>query len=97
MPREIDPARATPVVETDHEGDLMVKNGAVRFDPDAATWVYMGIAVPGADPSKPVWQIRRAHYSGANIDYWEWPQDANGRASNGYDFVWNSRVGYTYS
>ena len=60
--------------------------------------IYKGFARPGSSTSAPVWQIAFLTYDGSNnLLSIQWPQDANGNASNDYEFIWANRASYTYS
>ncbi len=60
--------------------------------------IYKGFARTGALTSAAVWQIAFLTYDGAgNLLTITWPQDANGHASNDYQFVWDNRATYVYS
>jgi hypothetical protein len=60
--------------------------------------IYKGFARPGASTSAAVWQIAFLTYDGSNnLLSIQWPQDANGHASNDYQFIWANRASYTYS
>lgn len=60
--------------------------------------IYKGFARPGADTSAAVWQIAFLTYDGNNnVTAIQWPQNANGAASNDYAFVWDDRATLTYS
>jgi hypothetical protein len=60
--------------------------------------IYAGFARPGSSTSAGVWQIFKMSYDGSNnLLTITWPQDANGNASNDYQFIWANRASYTYS
>ena len=60
--------------------------------------IYKGFARPGASTSAAVWQIAFLTYDGSNnLLSIQWPEDANGKASNDFEFVWANRASYTYS
>ena len=60
--------------------------------------IYKGFARPGAAEDAPVWQLAKLAYDGSdNLLSIKWPQDANGKACNDYQFQWSARAGYTYS
>lgn len=60
--------------------------------------IYKGFARPGSVTTDPVWQIAKCTYDGShNLLTITWPQDANGHASNDYQFQWSQRGTYTYS
>lgn len=59
--------------------------------------IYRGFAKPGTATSATGWQIAKLTYSGANITSITWPQNSLSKASSLYEFVWDSRAGYTYS
>jgi hypothetical protein len=60
--------------------------------------IYKGFARTGALTSAAVWQIAFLTYDGSNnLISITWPQDANGNASNDYEFIWDNRATLTYS
>lgn len=60
--------------------------------------IYIGRAKVGSSTGDAVWQIQFVTYDGNNaVTSVEWPQNASGKASAEYEFVWTSRAGYTYS
>ena len=60
--------------------------------------IYKGLAKPGSSTALAVWQIAKLAYdANGNLLSITWPQNANGVASSDYNFVWDSRITYTYS
>ncbi len=60
--------------------------------------IYRGFARPGAATSAAVWQLAKMTYDMSNnLLTIQWPQDANGNASNDYEFIWDNHASYTYS
>lgn len=60
--------------------------------------IYKGLARPGASSSAAVWQIALLTYDMSNnLTSITWPHDANGKANNDFQFIWDNRSGYTYS
>lgn len=57
--------------------------------------IYAAFALPGADTSKRVWQIKLLTYVSTNLTEVQWPL-LNGVASTSYEFAWNDRATYTY-
>jgi YD repeat-containing protein len=56
------------------------------------------LAKPGSSTALAVWQIAKLAYdANDNLLSITWPQNANGVASSDYNFVWDSRITYTYS
>lgn len=92
MGRPVDAARAVAVAETDQDGILLIKNPALEFDPDADTWIYMGVGEAGADPSKPVWKIAQATRNGSGVVTRVKWADGDAEADN----VWDNRAALTY-
>lgn len=96
------PARTRPLGQLDAN---------YRWDPDSFAdeafrgqydgnnnLIYKGVARPGADPSVAEWQICFLTYDGSdNLLSVTWPQNAQGVASQAYEFIWNNRATYTYS
>lgn len=77
----------------DNDGNLPVvfgtSNEAFRWDVDSTpNIVYLGYALPAADPSDPVWKIQIFDLSGKVSKL----ADGNGD----YDNVWDNRTGLTY-
>lgn len=59
--------------------------------------IYIGEARPGSSLASAVWQIKKIAYdANNNITSIKWPENTLGAASNDYQFIWNSRAGYTY-
>lgn len=59
--------------------------------------IYKAFARPGASTGSAVWQISKLTYDGSNnLLTITWPEDANGKASNDYEFTWTARATYTY-
>lgn len=60
--------------------------------------IYLGRAKVGTATSEAAWQIRFITYDGnEGITDVEWPENDEGNASAEFEFVWDSRAGYTYS
>lgn len=60
--------------------------------------IYLGRAKIGTLTSESKWQIMFLTYDASNnLLSIEWPQNGIGNASAEYEFVWDSRAGYTYS
>jgi hypothetical protein len=64
--------------------------------------IYKGFARPGAIDTRAVWQIAKLTYDASNnLLNIKWPQNATGKASSEYEFIWNdgvtSYLTYTYS
>lgn len=64
---------------------------AIRIDEASATVTYVGKSVTGAAEGSAVWQIQRLTESGADLTV-EW---ADG--DDGFDNIWTSRAGLSYS
>jgi hypothetical protein len=59
---------------------------------------FFGFARPGESTADAVWQIAKLAYGvGNTLISITWPKDANGNASNDYQFVWDDRAMYTYA
>ena len=58
--------------------------------------IFAGFALPGADTSEPVWQIKQLNYTTTNLTDILWPE-YNAKASREYLFAWDDRATYTYS
>jgi len=58
---------------------------------------YIGMARPGADVDAPVWKIQKLTYSSNNLIARQWPVNANGSASNDYEFVFSDYATLTYA
>ena len=93
-----------PLGKLDAQGRVIptsFSNMAFRGDYTGTNLIYSGFARPGASDSSNtalVWQIAKLAYDGSNnLISITWPQDANGHASNDYQFSWNARTSYTYS
>jgi hypothetical protein len=61
------------------------------------TPVYEGWARPGTPTSATGWKIRKDTYSSTTLTQVQWPENALGKASADYEFIWDSRAGYTYA
>lgn len=60
--------------------------------------IYKGFARPGTSSGSTGWQLAKLTYDvNNNLLTITWPQDANGNASNDYQFIATSYAGYTYS
>lgn len=71
---------------------------AFRGQYTGSNLIYKGFARPGSAEGSLVWQIALLAYDGSgNVLSVTWPQNANGKASNDYQFSWTSRATYTYS
>ncbi len=71
---------------------------AFRGTYDGNNLILKGFARPGASEDALVWQIAKLAYDGDNIVSIKWPINANGAASNNYEFSWTIAItsGYTY-
>ena len=59
--------------------------------------IYAGFALPGADTSVRVWQLKKLTYDGSNnLLTIVWPE-YNNQATIEYNFAWDDRASYTYS
>ena len=72
---------------------------ALRAQNDASgSPVYLGRAKVGILDAEAKWQIAFIEYdSNEGVTSVTWPQNSDGIASSNYEFVWDDRVGYTYS
>ena len=82
--------------------EFIVSNGelTIRAQNDASGNVlYLGRAKVGAVTSDAVWQISFHAWDANNsLTSQTWPQNLDeGNASSEYEFVWDDRVGLTYS
>lgn len=60
--------------------------------------IYIGRAKAGTSESDDKWNISYHTWDGNNsLTGKYWPQNSEGNASTDYEFVWDSRAGYTYS
>lgn len=60
--------------------------------------IYVGRAKVGTATSEDKWQIQFISYDGNNaVTSVTWPENSLSNASAEYEFVWDSRDGYTYS
>ncbi len=80
------------VIQESYTGDM-----AFLGEYSGANLIYKAFARPGAATSAAMWQIAKLTYSGANLTAIQWPQNSLGHASSEFNFVWDSRAGYTYS
>ncbi len=59
---------------------------------------YYARAKVGSDTSVAVWQIRHITYDvNQGVTSVTWPEDAEGIASEDYEFVWDDYLTYVYS
>lgn len=85
---------ATNLVETtDANGNQVVKTSeeeATKIDEVSSSLTYVGYAVLGADPSQPVWKIKKITTSGTvtSIQY------PDGKKT--FSFIWDDRTTLTY-
>jgi YD repeat-containing protein len=90
-----------PVGYKDAQGNLIpdsFSDEAFQGQYSGTNLIYKGFARPGSSTSAAVWQIAYLTYDGSNnLISVTWPQNANGVASNDYQFIWSSRSSYTYS
>ena len=89
-----------PMARLDSQGRVIPDSfGDMTFRGEytGSNLIYKGSARPGASEDSAVWQIAKLAYDGSNnLLSIKWPQ-ANGAASNDYQFSWSGRAGYTYS
>lgn len=90
-----------PMGRKDAQGNLnpdFFSDEAFQGQYSGTNLIYKGFARPGALTSALVWQIAFLTYDGSNnLLTITWPQDANGHATNDYQFSWDLRATYTYS
>jgi hypothetical protein len=89
-----------PCGRLDAQGRLIydsVDDTAFQGEYSAGLLIYAGFAKPGANTGDAVWKIQQLNYTTSNLTSILWPEDANGNASNDYEFVWDDRATYTYS
>ena len=90
-----------PIARKDAQGNLIPDSfGDLAFQGQytGTNLIYKGFARPGSSTTAAVWQIALLTYDGSNnLISITWPHDANGHASNDYQFQWSIRSGYTYS
>jgi hypothetical protein len=70
--------------------EILTSSFTVRLDVTASPILYFGLAEPGADESKPIWQIKKVERSGEIISI---------SFANGNDYflnVWRDRASLTY-
>lgn len=92
---------ARPVGYKDAQGNLIpdsFSDESFRGEYSGTNLIYKGFARPGAVEGSSVWQIAKLAYDGSNnLTSVKWPENANGNASNDYEFSWTDRATYTYS
>jgi len=90
-----------PMARKDAQGNIIpgtFDDEAFRGQYTSTNLIYKGFARPGSAEGSLVWQIAFMTYDGSNnLTSITWPQDANGHASNDYQFSWTDRASYTYS
>lgn len=90
-----------PMARRDAQGNIIpqsFEDEAFQGEYSGTDLIYKGFARPGASTTTAVWQIAKLTYDGShNLLSITWPQDANGHASNDYQFQWSIRGTYTYS
>jgi hypothetical protein len=90
-----------PMARKDAQGNIIpgsFDDEAFRGEYAGTNLIYKGFSRSGSLTSAAVWQIAFMTYDGSNnLTSITWPQDANGHASNDYQFIWDNRALYTYS
>lgn len=90
-----------PMARRDAQGNIIpdsFEDLAFQGEYTGTNLIYKGFARAGGSTSAAIWQIAKMTYDGSNnLLTITWPQDANGHASNDYQFQWDLRATYTYS
>ncbi len=90
----------SPILKKDSYDNLVQESAldaAFLGDYTGANLIYAGYSRPGTATSVASWQIAKFTYSGSNLVSITWPQNASGKATSEYTYIWDNRASYTYS